>query len=118
MECIEQSGLRELGEFVLEGFDKRIESMHPDLCVPFHNEARQLETEILFFYRLVAQCVRNDDNLDSVAACWGLMVHICDESMRRLSNLALQHPYCGAQIYYDRLLDLRNKCNRLHQMHS
>lgn len=118
MECIEQFGLRELGESVLEGFDKRVESIPLDLYVPFHNEARQLETEILFFYRLIAKCVRNDDNLDSVAACWELMVHICDESMRRLSNLARQHPYCGAQIYYDRVLDLRNKCNRLHQMHS
>ncbi len=118
MECIQQSDLRELGESVLKGFDKRIVTIPADLCVPFHDEARQLETEVLFFYRVVANCAKNDENLDSVAACWKLMVHICDESTKRLSKLAKQHPYCGAEMYFDRLLDLRNKCSRLQQMHS
>ena len=46
------------------------------------------------------------------------MVEMCDEFLRRLSGLKERHPYCGAEIYYDRVLDLRNKCKRLQEMHS
>jgi hypothetical protein len=45
------------------------------------------------------------------------MVPQCDEFAKRLDALRLAHPECGAALFYDRVLDLRNKCQPLRQMH-
>ena len=89
-----------------------------ELCAPFQTEARQLETELLTIYKFVALSTRRDEDLNSVAKAWGLMVSVCDQSAKGLNTLVQQHPDCGADTYYDRVLDLRNKCQRLQQMHS
>ena len=116
--CLEKSDFEELGDSMLNGFDKRVASLPPDMCLPFHEEARQLEIEILGIHKLVVLGARREDNLSGVALLWELMVNLCDASTQRLVKLVELHPQCGAQIYYDRLLDLRNKCQRLQLMHS
>lgn len=103
---------------MLEGFERRVAAIPKDLCAPFHSEARQLETELLTIYKFVALATRREDDLNQVAKAWEMMVKVCDESAKRLNDLVKQHPSCGADAYCDRVLDLRNKCQRLLQMHS
>ena len=116
--CLAESDLQDLGKEMIAGFERRVAGIPRDLCAPFHNEARQLETELLTIYKVIALSTRNVKDLDAVAKAWGMMVKVCDEAAARLNSLVKQHPDCGADAYYDRVLDLRNKCQRLQQMHS
>lgn len=116
--CLVESDLENLGSEMLAGFDRRVAAIPSDLCAPFHTEARLLGTELLTIYRFVALAARREEELDRVAKAWEMMVKVCDESAQRLGELVRQHPDCGAAAYYDRVLDLRNKCQRLQQMHS
>lgn len=99
-------------------FDRRLQGLPQDLCAPFHDEARQLETELMMLYRATVLCVRREPEMDRVAARWGEMVQLCEGSLTRLQKLSERHPDCGADIYYDRVLELRSKCQRLHEMHK
>ena len=116
--CLAESDLKDLGNEMLEGFERRVAAIPRDLCAPLHTEARQLETELLSIYKFVALSTRKEEDLGQVAKAWGMMVKVCDESAVHLNALVKQHPDCGADAYYDRVLDLRNKCQRLQQMHS
>jgi len=116
--CLTESDLQELGKTVLADFDRRLLTLPADLCAPFHEQARQLETELIMLYRATVLCVRREEDMDRVAARWGEMVEICNASLARLQNLSEKHPSCGADIYYDSVLDLRSKCQRLHEMHK
>ena len=116
--CLPQSDLQELGNSIITDFERRVASIPDYLCAPFHDEARQLETELLGIYRVVVLCARKEEDLEAVSKLWGLIVQICDQCLDQLRALAQKHPNCGADTYYDRVLDLRNKCNRLQQMHS
>jgi hypothetical protein len=115
--CLSLSSIEELGQSALGDFDKNIASLPQDLCAPFHEEARQLETVLLTIYKMTALCSREEQDLSKVSALWGAMVSICDGCVTSLGELAKRHPKCGADYYYDRVLDLRNKCLRLQKMH-
>lgn len=116
--CLENSDIRMLGDSILAQFDRRVASIPEDLCGPFHIEARQLESELLGLHRMVALCAKRQDDLKFVSDLWDLMVGLCDSSAAKLAEMVKKHPNCGAQVYYDRILDLRNRCQRLKMMHS
>jgi len=116
--CLTKLELKELGDSKIQAFDKRIASIPGDLCAPFHQEARQLEIELLTIYSFVVLGVRKELDLSIVASAWGAMVEMCDAVGKSLVKLHQQHPYCGAGAYYDSVLDLRNKCHRLQKMHQ
>ena len=99
-------------------FDSRIAQAPPGLSAPFETAAMQLETQLLTIYRIIVLCTRETDDLGLVATYWAAMVGICDLFAGRLGRLKEEHPACGADVYYDRILDLRNKCLRLHKMHG
>ena len=117
-ECLAQSDVKALGESALSEIDRQISSLPPALCLPFYEAASKMETELLALYRMVAMLARKEENLEKVALWWGSMVAQCDRYAARLLSLSQAHPNCGAEIFYDRVLDLRNKCQRLQQMHS
>jgi hypothetical protein len=117
-ECLAESDLLEVSGGSLAAFDQRVALIPKDLCAPFHEEARQLEAELLTVYRVVVQCTKKEDNLDRVAQWWAMMARVCDDFAGRLSKLATEHPLCGAEQYYDRVLELRSKCLRLQRMHN
>jgi predicted ABC-type ATPase len=110
--------LAEIAGSALAEFDEELASLSEDLCVPFNHAASRLEAELLTIYKVVVQLVRREEDLDKIAAWWSTMASECDEFAKRLQELSLAHPNCGAGFYYDRVLDLRNKCQRLSQMHS
>ena len=116
--CLTRLELKELGDSKIQAFDKRVASIPEDLCAPFHQEARQLETELLTIYGFVVLAVRKEQDLSAIADVWAGMVAMCDAFALNLNALVNKHPDCGAASYYDKVLDLRNKCSRLQQMHS
>ena len=89
-ECLGESDVTELANSTLAEFDQEIATLAPELCVPFNQAAMRLEGELLTIY----------------------------EFAKRLHDLSVSHPACGAGFFYDRVLDLRNKCQRLQEMHS
>ena len=99
-------------------FERRVASIPEDLCAPFHTQAQHLETQLLTVYQMVAKMAKRVEDLDQVSGLWGCVVSMCDGSLVQLKKLTAAHPYCGAQSYYDKVLDLRNKCLRLQEMHS
>lgn len=114
-DCID---VKEAGNSIIVDFDRRLAALPDDLCSQFNAEARELETGILTLYKFVVLMVKKEENTDKVASLWGRMVEVCDDFSKRLANLQSMHPHCGAAFYHDRVLDLRNKCSRLQQMHS
>jgi len=116
-ECLTDSDVLELSRDSLASFDQRLATIPKDLCAPFHEEARQLETELLTVYRVVVLCTKREENLERVSKWWETMVRVCDDFAARLGRLVKAHPDCGAEQYYDRVLELRSKCLRLQKMH-
>lgn len=116
--CLESEDFITLSGDLLSESDERIKSTPSEQCVPFNLEAQRLEQHLLHTYKLVAICVKKEDDLNRIAAWWETMTTICDNFSLRLKDLHAQHPHCGAAFFYDRVLDLRNKCKRLREMHS
>ena len=112
------SDVLELSRATLEEANRRISEIPADLCAPFYTEASNLEQHLLGIYRTVALCVRKQDDLRKIAAWWRAMTNVCDEFAGRLAMLCREHPECGSEFFYDRVLDLGNKCRRLQELHS
>ena len=113
-----ESDVNELAQATLTEFDQNVASLPGDLVMPFYQAAMRLEAELLTIYKFVVRFVRNEEDLERVAGWWGTMVAQCDQFAKRLHALSLAHPSCGAEIFYDRVFDLRNKCQRLQTMHA
>jgi hypothetical protein len=116
--CIEVSDLEELTDSMVKDFERGVAGIPSELCAPFHSEAKKLEGQLLSIYRMVAMIARREQDLSRISTWWGAIVAMCDAFAEQLRDLAKKHPHCGADSYYDRVLDLRNKCLRLQQMHS
>jgi hypothetical protein len=118
MECLKESHLNELANSTLDSFDENIVKIPEDQCYAFQQEAKSLEAQLLVIYKMVVLCVRDEEDLANISKCWKLMVGLCDRFMQKVASLSEQHPYCGADVYHDRILDLRNQCQRLQKLHS
>lgn len=120
MNCLDACDLEAIPESFLGEYDRSLQRIPADGCGLFNDAANGLVRDLISFYRVVALMTQKApaDDLNAVACLWNLMVRACDQTIHRLKTLHAQHPYCGADTYYDRVLDLRNKCNRLETMHS
>ncbi len=116
--CFDTSDVLELSRATLDEVNRRLSEIPADLCAPFYAEASNLEQQLLGVYRTVALCVRKEEELEKITAWWEAMTKACDEFARRLAKLSEEHPECGSEFFYDRVLDLRNKCQRLQEMHG
>src|SRR5258708_40204526 len=104
-ECVGESDLNLLAKSTPDEFDREVASLPQELCVPFNQAAMRLEGELLTIYKFVVRIVRREEDLEKIARWWGTMVSQCDEFAKRLHNLSLTHPNCGADFFYDRVLD-------------
>src|SRR5258708_17679100 len=100
--CLPANGLQVLGDDAVADFDRRIASIPDSLCSSFNSEASRLEAALLTIYKIAVLCVKEEEDLNKVAACWACMVVVCQGFANSLHQLAEQHPYCGADLYYDR----------------
>lgn len=115
--CFDTTDILELSRATLDETNRRLDAIPAELCAPFNAEAGNLEQQLLGVYRTVVLCVRKEDDTEKVTAWWNAMTSICDEFGRRLARLCEEHPECGSEFFYNRVLDLRNKCQRLQEMH-
>ena len=116
-QCFDFADIFELSQASLAETEKRLNEIPAELSAPFYAEADKLEQQLLAVYRIVALCVRKEDDLDVVTGWWDAMTKICDLFAARLNQLCEAHPYCGASLFYDNVLDLRNRCLRLANLH-
>lgn len=116
--CFDQTDVFTLSEATLTESTRRLENLSENQCSAFYEEARSLEIELLSVYRMVALCAKKEDDLEHVCQWWKTMTNVCDSFAKSLHTLHGKHPSCGAKLFYDRVLDLRNKCQRLAEMHS
>ena len=116
--CLNDQDLRDISSDSLKSFDEQVAKIPADVCAPFYEAAGRLDSQLLVFYKMVVVCTKKEEDLDRIASWWGSMVKICDEFASHLEGLIKQHPYCGAEFYRDRFLDLRNTCKRLQDLHS
>jgi hypothetical protein len=118
MTCVTDSDFKAIAESGISQFNKAVERIPFDSCALFRDEASRLEAGLLGVYRVVVSMVRREEDIEKVSECWGSMVAICDKYAERLGVFQKQHPACGAELFYDRILDLRNKCRRMHALHA
>jgi hypothetical protein len=110
--------LTNIADSDLSRFDRAVAHIPEDSCSLFHEEASRLEAGLLGVYRVVAMMVRQEEQVEKVAMCWDAMVAVCDKYAAKLGEFHAEHPDCGAGFFYDRILDLRSKCNRLRELHA
>jgi len=115
--CLDTSDILQLSEASLADAERRLSAIPADLCAPFYAEADKLEQQLLSVYRTAALCVRKEDDLNAVTAWWETMTKICDLFANWLGKLCEAHPSCGAEVFYDNVLDLRSRCLRLANLH-
>ena len=53
---------------------------------------------------------------DAVTGIWQAMAEVCDHACKLLTELKSRWPQCG--VSHDRILDIRNRCQRLAEWHS
>jgi hypothetical protein len=116
--CLDDQDLQKLSTDSLESFERQLAAIPADLCSPFYEAAGRLESQLLMIYRLVVLGTKKEDDLDKVSNWWNGMVRVCDEFILHLEGLVKEHPYCGAEYYRDRFLDVRNTCKRLQALHN
>ena len=116
--CAGESIIRSVSEQFCTNFDSSVQFIPGDLCAPFRTEASRLLEGLKIVADVAGKLTRSEDDLDKVAAVWKAMVEACDQCQKRLSDIAEKHPHCGAMEFHDEMLDLRNTCARLYQLHA
>jgi hypothetical protein len=107
---IELEDLEKIKDSALESFTKGVASVSPEI------EAAKLESQLTQLYSLAAIAARREECLDGTARIWATMVSICDAFAAKISEVCHGGTRCVAS--YDRVLDVRNKCARLQELHS
>jgi hypothetical protein len=105
-----------LKDEALRAFDSRVSQTDPNMCWEFDTEVSRLESQLVQFYAIAARMAKNEDDLPKIAEIWKTMTHICDSFATHLQGLIEKHPYCSAS--HDKVLDIRNKCERLRMLHA
>jgi hypothetical protein len=116
MLCVTPEGLQQICEAALRNFDRRLVDAS-ESCLQFNLAASTLEAELKQSYRFMASMARQLEDLDQIARLWDAFVVMCDKYAEKLRSLDQAHPFCGADQFYDRVLDLRNKSQRLADLH-
>lgn len=100
----------------LRTFSERVGQIAEGECWLFDIEVSRLESQALQLHAIATLAARQEDDLDKVSALWATMERICDAYATKLSEVCRRHPYCQAS--HDKLLDLRNRCSRLKDLHA
>jgi hypothetical protein len=115
--CDYEQHIENVTDKTLQAFDENIANIPDTLCGGFQQATRDLEAQLVTIYRFVVSMVREEE-MEIEAQLWTEMVSVCDKFSKKLEDLIEAHPTCGAAFYRDRILDMRNKCKRLAELHS
>lgn len=113
---LELSDLEKLKDSALKSFVDRMASVDPQICWEFDVEVARLESQLVQLYAFAAMAAKREETLEGTAEIWAAMVSICDAIAQTMSEFCKQHS--ASMASHDRILDLRNKCMRLQQLHA
>jgi hypothetical protein len=113
---LEIEDLDEIKKSALETFSERVASVDFGISGEVDLEVARLESQLLQLYAIAAIIARREESLERTAQVWDAMVSICDAFAAKISELCQEHPACRAS--HDKILDVRNKCARLRDLHS
>ena len=116
--CFQPETIRRLSDASYSDFDARVKETPEALCAPFREHAGKLLEGLVSIYRMVVMACKAEEDINVVASFWREMVASCDKYMIGIEELCKAHPYCSAGDYRDKVLDLRNTCQRLQTLHS
>jgi hypothetical protein len=105
-----------LKDAALRTFQQRLEQAPPGRCWTVEIEVNRLESQLAQLYGIAALMARRETELERIAAIWSAMIAVCDDFARRVQGVCAEHPACLGS--YDNILDIRNKCARLCDLHS
>lgn len=108
--------LEVLKDSALKSFEVGVATADPDVCWEFNLEVGRLESQVLQLYGMAALIAKREVEMEKVAELWSGMVKVCDEIAAKINELCREHPYCMAS--HDKILDVRNRCARLAELHS
>jgi hypothetical protein len=108
--------ITKINESALKTFDESIAAADPDMCWEFDEAVARLESQLIQLYGIVVLALKREEDLSVIAKTWGGMVGICDHVARKIGALSQQHPNCA--VSHDKILDLRNRCERIRNLHS
>ncbi len=100
----------------LKVFDNSIAAADSSECWGVNDAVTRLETQLLQLYGIVVLALKHEEDLAVIAQNWGNMVTVCDDVALKIGSLGEEHPYCS--VSHDKILDLRNRCARLQNLHS
>ena len=100
----------------LKLFDERVATVAPGIRGEFDIEVARLESQVVQLYGIAALLARREMELDKIAEIWGAMIFVCDTVAQKIQSLCVEHPFCVAS--HDKILDIRNKCARLRDLHA
>jgi len=108
--------LEAIGGRTLQVFSEGVERAEPDMCWEFNKQVSNLESQAIQLYGIVAILTKKEDDIAKVAEMWDAMTRLVDTFASKLKSLCDQHPFC--ETSHDTLLDLRNRCSRLRDLHA
>ena len=113
---LEAKDFEAITDSAIKAFDERVASVNPDICWEFNIEVSRLESQVIQLYGIAALLAKREQDLAKIAEIWGSMIGVCDMVAGKIRELCSEHPYCSAS--HDKILDIRNKCQRLSDLHS
>jgi hypothetical protein len=105
-----------LKDSALKSFEEGVATADPDVCWEFNLEVGRLESQVVQLYGMAALVAKRETEVEKIAELWNGMVKICDAIAEKINDLCEAHPFCMAS--HDKILDVRNKCARLAELHS
>ena len=99
----------------IKAFEERVAAVNPNICWEFDLEVARLESQLVQLYSLAAIMARREPEMGKTAELWDTMANVCDAFAKRVRELCLEHPACQAS--YDKILDIRNACVELRDLH-
>lgn len=113
---IDAKDFQEITDSALRSFEDQVGAADPDVCGEFDIAVARLESQVIQLYGIAALLARREPDIEKVGEIWGAMVGVCDAVAKKIKALCDEHPLCTTS--HDKILDIRNKCARLSELHS
>ena len=111
---LEVADFKTIGETSLRQSEHRL-AKEKDSCEEFNREVARLEAQTVQLYGFAALAAKREPDIDRTAQLWEVMVGVCEAFARYIGELSKKHPHCP--VTFDRILDIRNRCQKMKDLH-
>ena len=99
-------------------FKEKVASITKEDCWDFDLAVSCLESQLTQLYSFAALMAKRETGLKETAQIWDEMIFACDEAAKLIQKMSKKHTTCSGPHSHDRILDIRNRCARLKELHS